>query len=79
MTVSADPAKARYLILALLRVMAALIIVAGMVLAFGERSWLGAEIDRPLGYGLMALGFLDLLIILPMLLRRWKSDDKPLQ
>jgi peptidoglycan biosynthesis protein MviN/MurJ (putative lipid II flippase) len=75
MTRPSDPARARYFTLSLMRVMAALMIVAGMVLAFGERDWLDRDVAIPLGYGLIALGFFDLLILLPMLLRRWKSGE----
>jgi hypothetical protein len=75
MTTTRDPAQARYLALALMRVLAALMIVGGMVLAFGERTWFDAETDKIAGYALMALGFFDLLVLMPILIRRWKSGE----
>lgn len=70
---TADPAKSRYAVLMALRIMATLMIVGGIILAFGERQWLEPETQRILGYGLMAVGFFDLLIVIPMMIRRWKS------
>lgn len=70
---TADPAKSRYIALMALRIMATVMIVGGIILAFGERQWLEPETQRMLGYGLMAVGFFDLLIVIPMVIRRWKS------
>ena len=70
---TADPAKSRYIALMALRIMATVMIVGGIILAFGERQWLEPETQRMLGYGLMAVGFFDLLIVIPIVIRRWKS------
>lgn len=70
---TADPAKSRYIALMALRIMATVMIVGGIILAFGERQWVEPETQRMLGYGLMAVGFFDLLIVIPMVIRRWKS------
>lgn len=70
---TADPAKSRYIALMALRIMATVMIVGGIILAFGERQWLEPETQRILGYGLMAVGFFDLLIVIPIVIRRWKS------
>lgn len=70
---TADPAKGRYIALMALRIMATVMIVGGIILAFGERQWLEPETQRILGYGLMAVGFFDLLIVIPIVIRRWKS------
>ena len=56
---TADPAKGRYIALMALRIMATVMIVGGIILAFGERQWLEPETQRMLGYGLMAVGFFD--------------------
>ena len=68
-----DPAKNRYIMLMALRVAATLMIVGGIVLAFGERQLLEPETQRIAGYLLMAVGFFDLLVVIPMMIRRWKS------
>ena len=68
-----DPAKNRYIMLMALRVAATLMIVGGIVLAFGDRSFLEPETQRIVGYLLMAVGFFDLLVVIPMMIRRWKS------
>lgn len=71
-----DPAKNRYIVLMALRIAATLMIVGGIILAFGDRAFLEPETQRIVGYMLMAVGFFDLLIVIPMMIRRWKS---PLQ
>ncbi len=68
-----DPARSRYFLLTAMRIAAAAMIVAGMILAFGERDWFEPETQRIIGYLLMLVGFLDLLVALPILLRRWKT------
>ena len=68
-----DPAKNRYIMLMALRVAATLMIVGGIVLAFGDRAFLEPETQRIAGYLLMAVGFFDLLVVIPMMIRRWKS------
>ncbi len=70
---AADPARNKYIVLMALRVAATLMIVGGIVLAFGERQLLEPETQRIVGYLLMAVGFFDLLIVIPMMIRRWKS------
>jgi type VI protein secretion system component VasK len=72
----ADPARSRYMVLMAMRAVATLMIVAGVVLAFGERQWLEPETQRMLGYGLLLVGFFDLLVVVPMMLRRWKSPTE---
>ncbi len=68
-----DPARNKYILLMVLRIAATAMIVAGIVLAFGDRQWFEPETQRIAGYLLMALGFFDLLIVIPMMIRRWKS------
>lgn len=72
----ADPARSRYMVLMAMRGIATLMIVAGVVLAFGDRQWLEPETQRMLGYGLLLVGFFDLLVAVPMMLRRWKSPTE---
>lgn len=68
-----DPAKARYLVLMVLRFTAALMVMFGVVLAFGDRDWVDPAIARPLGYVLIVTGVIDLTVVVPMLVRRWRS------
>lgn len=75
MTETNDPAKARFIALSAMRVIAALLILAGVVMAFGNRVWIDSETDRIAGFILIAVGFFDLLVLMPMLVRRWKSKD----
>ena len=72
-TPTPDPAKARFAILMVLRFSAALMIMFGTVLAFGQTDWLDRDIARWLGYVLIAVGFIDLAVVVPMLTRRWRS------
>jgi hypothetical protein len=71
-----DPARNKYIMLMALRIAATLMIVAGIVLAFGDRRWFEPETQKIVGYLLMAIGFFDLLIIIPMAIRRWKSPQR---
>lgn len=70
-----DPAQSRYFILMGLRILATVTIVAGLILAFGDRRWMQPETQVGLGYGLMLVGFFDLLVILPFAIRRWRTPD----
>ena len=73
MTDTPDPAKARYLILMTLRFTAALMVMIGVVLALGNRDWIDPAIARPLGIVMIVAGFVDLAVVVPMLVRRWRS------
>ena len=68
-----DPARNKYIMLMALRIAATAMIVAGIVLAFGDRKLFEPETQKIVGYLLMLVGFFDLLIIIPMMIRRWKS------
>ena len=68
-----DRAKARFIMLSLLRFTAAAMVFGGMILAFGSRNYIAQEVSKPLGYALIIIGFLDLVVVVPLLTRRWRS------
>jgi hypothetical protein len=70
-----DPARKKYVILMALRLAATLMIVAGVILAFGDRPFFEPETQKIVGFLLMAVGFFDLLVVIPMMLRRWKTPS----
>jgi hypothetical protein len=59
--------------LTVLRFTAAAMVFGGLILAFGSRHYIAAEVSKPLGYALIIIGFLDLVVIVPLLTRRWRS------
>ena len=71
-----DPARARFIALALLRVGAALMVGAGVVLAFGDHGWVNRPVATYLGIALIVAGFLEMMVVVPMLVRRWRSPDR---
>lgn len=71
----ADPARRRFAILSLLRLMAAAMIAVGIVIAAGRIDWVDNAIVLPLGLGLIGVGLADMLLIVPILTRRWRSRD----
>lgn len=75
MTIAPDPARARFITLALLRVGAALMVGLGVVLAFGDHGWVEQPVATWVGIALIAAGFLEMLVVVPMLVRRWRSPD----
>jgi hypothetical protein len=68
-------APARFAILSALRLIAALMIAGGILLAFGDNQWLGEDIRLPVGLILIGIGMVDLLWMVPMLARRWRSPQ----
>ncbi len=70
-----DPARSRFAILSAVRLTAAIMVGAGIVIAFGEREFVSEAVKMPLGLGLIAIGFIDLLVLVPMLTRRWRSQQ----
>lgn len=74
MTQPPDPARNRFIILTALRFVAAFLVMFGILLAFGRIDWVGPDLAAPLGYALIVAGIADLLVVVPMLARRWRSD-----
>jgi hypothetical protein len=67
--------KARFFTITLLRIASVLMIAGGLILAFGEREFLDPAIGYPLGLFLIVNGFVDLFIVVPMLIRRWRTPQ----
>lgn len=70
-----DAAPVRFAILSAVRVLAALMIAAGLIVAFGDNQWLSEDIRVPVGLLVVAIGVVDLLWLVPMLARRWRSPQ----
>lgn len=66
-------ARTRFIMLSLLRFIAAAAILFGIVLAFDKLSAVPHEIGQPMGYALVGVGLIDLLLVIPFLARRWRS------
>lgn len=67
-------APARFAILSVLRVLAAAMIVGGILIAFGDNQWFGEDLRLPVGLALIGIGLVDMLWMVPMLTRRWRSQ-----
>jgi hypothetical protein len=74
MTTHPDPARNRFIILTAIRFLAAFLVMIGILLVFGRIEWISSDISAPLGYALIVVGIADLLLVVPMLARRWRSD-----
>ncbi len=70
-----DPARQRFLIISLLRLMAMIFIAAGILALVGRMPGLDASMQKPLGIALAAIGLIDLVVLVPLLTRRWRSGD----
>lgn len=68
-----DPARSRFFAITALRLSAALLISFGLVIAFGETGWTDPASGRVIGLAMAAVGAIDLLLFVPMLIRRWRS------
>lgn len=73
MTQPSDPARQRFVALIALRFAAALLIILGMAVALESLDLVGADMAKPVGLTLIIIGMLDLMIVIPMLARRWRS------
>lgn len=69
-----DPARTRFAILSLLRLVAGLLVLAGIVIANGRIAAIPVDLAQPLGIALAVVGFADLLLVVPLLARRWRSE-----
>jgi membrane protein implicated in regulation of membrane protease activity len=70
---SPDPARARFAILMAVRFSAVLMVMGGMLIASDRFPAIAPPVSQWLGYTMMALGFLELVLVVPMLHRRWRS------
>ncbi|QJQ33374.1 hypothetical protein GV829_13780 [Sphingomonas lacunae] len=72
-TPAPDPARARFAMLMAVRISAVLMVMGGMLIASDRFPSIAPPLAQWLGYAMMAIGFLELVIIVPMLHRRWRS------
>lgn len=69
-----DPARARFAMIMAVRFSAVLLVLGGMLIASDRFPVIAPPVSQWLGYAMMAAGFLELVIVVPMLHRRWRSD-----
>ncbi|MEQ1687358.1 MAG: hypothetical protein ABL874_02170 [Sphingopyxis sp.] len=68
-----DPARARFAVISAARIIAAALIAFGIVIAYGRLESVEPAIALPLGVGMIAIGIIDMIVVVPMLVRRWRS------
>ncbi|HMO74798.1 MAG TPA: hypothetical protein PKD99_10110 [Sphingopyxis sp.] len=75
MTTPADDAlaKKRFLALALMRIVGALLVLAGFVLIRGGFELAGQPMDRWIGVAAVLIGAFDFAVMPLLLARRWRS------
>lgn len=74
-TPGTETERNRWLALSAMRILAAVMVMAGLLIAYGERDWVDPAIRLPLGLAIAAIGFFDFLVVVPMLARRWRSPQ----
>lgn len=78
MTDAADAlAKRRFFALAAMRLMGALLILAGFVLIRGAIALAGQPADRWIGVAVVLVGVFDFAVMPKILARRWRSPKTP--
>lgn len=78
MTRSADAlAKKRYFALSAMRVVGALLIMAGFVLIQGAWAIAGQPADRWIGVAVVLFGVFDFAVMPKLLARRWRTPPTP--
>lgn len=70
-----DSAPMRFAIISGARLLAALMIVGGIVIGFGDRAFVDEALKLPVGIALIIAGFVDMLLVVPWLIRRWRSPQ----
>ena len=65
--------RQRFIAITLIRVMAAVMIALGFIIAYGANDWLADGTRQIVGLALVAVGFIDLLLVVPLLAQRWRS------
>jgi hypothetical protein len=73
-----DPAMARYFTMTATRIGASLLMVLGIILLAGNARWadrlIGQTGSQVVGFACVIAGMLVLLLVLPRLARRWRSE-----
>lgn len=71
-------AKTRFFVLSSMRLVGALMMMAGFLLIMGKWSLAGSDTDRITGIVLVLLGAFDFALAPMLLARRWKRGDRQL-
>ncbi|MEK6542715.1 MAG: hypothetical protein AABZ45_11435 [Pseudomonadota bacterium] len=71
-----DPARTRFLAISLLRLVATLLIVFGIVIAAGRIDWIDEGVALYVGIFMVGIGLFDMIVFVPMLTRRWRSGER---
>ncbi|MBA4748009.1 MAG: hypothetical protein H2056_04785 [Sphingopyxis sp.] len=69
-------AKTRFFVLSSIRLVGALMMIAGFVLVMGKWSLAGSEADRVTGVILVLVGAFDFALAPMLLARSWKRGDR---
>ena len=68
-----DPARGRFVVLMAVRLSSALLVVFGLGIARNRFPSIDPGIAQYLGYAMIGIGFIELVVVIPMLHRRWRS------
>ncbi|MFM6852915.1 MAG: hypothetical protein ACKOUM_02410 [Sphingopyxis sp.] len=68
-----DPARARFMLLMMMRLSAAALVVAGVVLGFSAISPLNPDDGRVVGIALISFGLIELAVVVPLMTRQWRT------
>lgn len=73
-----DPAMARYFAMTATRIAASVLMVFGIIVLAGNNRWIDQMIGQTgaqiLGFACVIAGMLVLVLVLPRLARRWRSE-----
>lgn len=70
---ASDPARSRFFAITGLRIIAIALIATGTAMAAGRIAWVDPGVALPIGIIMIGAGLFDLIVIVPKLVRRWKS------
>ena len=68
-----DPARTRFIVLMAVRFSSVALVLGGMLISSNRFPAIEPPLAQWLGYALMAAGFLELVVVVPMLHRRWRT------
>ena len=71
-----DPARGRFFAISGLRLTAAMIIAVGFIILFSPMVDFEAGTRKLIGFGLVIIGLFEMLVVIPFLIRRWRTQPK---
>jgi hypothetical protein len=71
-----DPARARFFAISGLRLSAAMIIAVGFIVLFSPMVDFEAGMRKLIGFGLVTVGLFELLVVIPYLIRHWRTPPE---